>query len=107
MQRGGFRCPGCGQQLRIDTRYAMPTLAASILLAALVSYVAGFRGLAVFFATTFLWIPVYIVGAVVTSHFGPRLVKHTPKYGDADFRLTGPPDSPNKRQPPSAGMSTS
>ncbi len=68
---------------------------ASILLAALISYLAGIRGIALFFATIVLYLPIYLAAAFITTYFRPRFVKHTPKYGDVDFRLTGPPDSSN------------
>jgi hypothetical protein len=96
MRSTGFRCPGCREQLRVDTGYAWPTFVASLPLAALSSYLAGIRGTSLFIAVLFLWIPFYVVGAVVTSRFGPRFVKDTPKRGDLDFRLTGPPDPPKK-----------
>ncbi len=68
---------------------------ASILLVALISYLAGIRGIALFFATMILYIPIYLAAGFITYYFRPRFVKHTPKYGDVDFRLTGPPGSSN------------
>jgi len=90
IRRGGFRCPMCGERLRLHGRGRLALLGA-VGAAGLTCYAGGARGLSLVVWTLFSYVPFYILAAVMEGIFFPRLVIDKPKYGDPDFHITGGP----------------
>jgi hypothetical protein len=92
---GGFRCPGCGEDLEANTPFALPVALISIPLGVwIASHIAlsGYTFVLVAFIGTLL---ISCAAGFVTGWFRPTLVRKPPTYG-VDFRITGPPDPPKK-----------
>src|SRR5437879_11444954 len=55
---GPFRCPTCGEQLQIPSRYYNGLSAASLLISSILSVTMGLRGVTLCFVTVILGLPL-------------------------------------------------
>jgi hypothetical protein len=92
---GGFRCPGCKERLRSGFRPRLVGLG-SIVVAFLVPYLAGARGITLVEYGIALFFPICYGYAALRGFFFPRLVKDTRKEEDGFPHIIGPPDSSDK-----------
>src|SRR5260370_2630316 len=70
---GVFRCPSCGQSLRVSTFWSRRIVLASEVLAGLISYGFGIRGPALGLAILFRFIPIGVVlPSLPTPFFPPK-----------------------------------
>lgn len=81
----------CGEHLRLHARRPRVVLLISVVAASLICYAVGIRGLSLIVATGLLYIPLYLLAALAEGALFPRLELDKPKYGDADFHITGVP----------------
>src|SRR5260370_42711144 len=77
---GVFRCPSCGQSLRVSTFWSRRIVLASEVLAGLISYGLGVRGHALGLAILFGFIPIGVVLTSLARRFDAPKLKPSDAY---------------------------
>jgi hypothetical protein len=101
-RREGFNCPNCGSFLHLAESTIQIAAAASIPLAALISYVVGLSGLVFFLVTVVLAILLFVLACVAIACYFPKLASGLPPYGRVILHIPSSDDPPKDEKPPSS-----
>ena len=95
----GFRCPGCGEWLHVDTDaiYPVAKMAAwGYILAAWITVIAGLTWREILVWTLGVPTTIAIVGNLIMGWFWPKLARGAVTRGKVSLRITPPDDPPKK-----------
>jgi hypothetical protein len=79
----GFACGSCGAHLRISHVYRVSVILLSFCAFFAFSLAIGLKGIVLFFAATYGWIPLYFVVALVAKRIvSPKIILAKPKKSE-------------------------
>lgn len=87
-----FRCPGCGEQLRVTLKFTWPVAAASILITWITADLLGVQGVPLLLAAFLGWIPLWFLIRVAVNLLVPPKIERYQSDLSLHFEQKRKPD---------------
>ena len=83
-----FRCPVCGNWLRVPRYYPVIGIWTALFISAFLCFEFGARGVSLFWGTLLTWIPVFMMVIFWSRHFAPPKLTPCPSPSSCPLHLS-------------------